>query len=236
MSRVDEPLKPNGFSLGYLTNKRKKSITNSRLAADVEREREREKVRKGLEKDFKGIGGGTMMPNPRNFVKVQMSESDFYELAIFTLRYAMGGGNIHRESIIGDIIRIVGFSSLTGLVAQVFCRDYEEYLKDRERWTKDLPPISDNWQRCYEWFRAFRDKNFYIITARGKVNGKVVEEDHLCFKWNKRYIEAEMFRNNQLAIAYIDDGMIEKVVSDVDWRTWVDMCFPSVPQKKGKKK
>lgn len=200
--------------------------TSKELKEDIKRDRKGRKIAKTTLDLCKKTGQHPLMlPHPHNFTRISMSESTFYELAVMALRYSMGGHTIATDGIIGDIIDIVGFSSLTARIASCFCRDYEQFIEDRTRWHKDsdcTPELNERWDRSYEWFRSFRDNDFHILTISGKIKGKTVTEQHLCFKWKDRFIEAELFRRNNIAVAYVDPSTIKGDLAHVSWRWWVD--------------
>lgn len=158
--------------------------------------------------------------HPHNFTQITMSENNFYEISIMALRYAMGGGTIATEGVIGDIIRIAGFSDVASRIAHCICPDFEKYLEDRVRIWRDPKPVSQTWTQCYDWLKAIRDDTFRLLHCEGKVNGKKLVEDHLCFKSGGRWIDAVEFRRNQSAVAYIGPEYIQGN-KDVSWRIYL---------------
>ena len=158
--------------------------------------------------------------HPHNFTQISLSEAEFYEISIMALRYAMGGGTIATEGVIGDIIRIAGFSDLSVRIATCICPNFEQYLEDRVRIYHSTTPVSKTWTQCYDWLKAIRDDTFRLLYCEGKVNGKKLVEDHLCFKSGGRWIDAVEFRRNQSAVAYIGPEYIQGD-KDVSWRIYL---------------
>ena len=138
---------------------------------------------------------------------ITLDESTFYSLAVFALRYSMGGGTIQRECIIGDVISTARLKPVAERLANCLTMDWESYTKDVERKLYSKP--SENWERCIAWFRAIQEHSFYRLYISNLKNNKVVLEC-VAFKWNKRWISAKHFLDNQTAIAYIPEEYIVK--------------------------
>jgi len=136
-----------------------------------------------------------------------LDESTFYSLAVFALRYSMGGGTIQRECIIGDVISTARLKPVAERLANCLTMDWETYTKDVERKLYSEP--SENWERCIAWFRAIQDKSFFRLYLSNRKDKKIVEED-VAFKWNDKWIAAKQFLDNQTAIAYIQEEYIVK--------------------------
>ena len=191
------------------------------LASDLKRHRKGVQSATEQKKAMESAGCGRFIGlHPHNFTRIEVSESTFYEIAIFALRYAMGGGTISRESVIGDIISAVGFSNLSKRIASCFCADFERYLDERVRIWKETGKVSDTWMQCYEWFKAIRDDAFSVVHCEGKVRGKLLKEDHLCFKHGGRWIDAVSFRSNTSAVMYVDEEFV-KSSAPVRWEEYL---------------
>lgn len=138
---------------------------------------------------------------------ITLDESTFYSLAVFALRYSMGGGTIQRECIIGDVISTARLKPVADRLANCLTMDWESYTKDVERKLYSKP--SENWERCIAWFRAIQDKSFCRLYLSDRKDKKIVEEA-VAFKWNDKWIAAKPFLDNQTAIAYIPEEYIVK--------------------------
>lgn len=144
--------------------------------------------------------------NPYRFSKITISENDYYTLAIFALRYAMGGGTIGQSAVIGEVISAVGFSELGERIATVICSDYEDYV--RLHLNGDESKVDEVWRRSYRWLKALRDDAFMLVHAKGKVDGKTISEDIVAFDVDGKWFDAKFFVSNQLATRYVNSDLI----------------------------
>lgn len=147
--------------------------------------------------------------NPYRFSKITISENDYYTLAIFALRYAMGGGTIGQSAVIGEVISAVGFSELGERIATVICPDYEDYVRLHK--DGDESKVNETWRRSYRWLRALRDDAFMLVHAKGKVNGKTISEDLVAFDVDGKWFDAKFFVSNQLATRYVNPDLVASV-------------------------
>lgn len=164
---------------------------------------------------------GTIGLNPFRFSTITISENDYYSLAVFALRYSMGGGTIGREGIIGDVIHAVGFSELAERIAVVFCADYEDYIKQNPKARCNTDEFS-TWRRGYHWFKAMRDDSFALVRMEGKDStGEHITQDALCFKCDGSWHEAVVFMQNSSPRCVVDDAVVKEVVEKYGWRRFV---------------
>lgn len=147
--------------------------------------------------------------NPYRFSKITITENDYYSLAIFALRYAMGGGTIGQSAVIGEVISAVGFSDLGERIATVICRDYEDYVRLHK--DGDESKVDETWRRCYRWLKALRDDAFTLVHAKGKVNGKTISEDIVAFAYDGKWMDAKFFVSNQLVTSYVNPDFVASV-------------------------
>lgn len=147
--------------------------------------------------------------NPYRFSKITISENDFFTLAIFALRYAMGGGTIGQSAVIGEVISAVGFSDLGKRIATVICPDYEDYVRLHQ--DGDESKVDETWRRCYRWLKALRDDAFTLVHAKGKVDGKTISEDLVAFDVDGKWFDAKFFVSNQLATRYVNPDLVASV-------------------------
>lgn len=135
--------------------------------------------------------------NPYRFSKITISENDYYSLAIFALRYAMGGGTIGQSAVIGEVISAVGFSELGERIASVIVPEYEDYVRI---WKDgDESKVDEVWRLSYRWLKALRDDAFTLVHTKGKVNGKTFSEDIVAFDTGDSWRDAKFFVSNQIA-------------------------------------
>lgn len=135
--------------------------------------------------------------NPYRFSKITISENDYYTLAIFALRYAMGGGTIGQSAVIGEVISAVGFSELGERIASVIVPDYESYV--RLHLDGDESKVDERWRLSYRWLKALRDDAFTLVHTKGKVNGRTFSEDIVAFDMGDSWRDAKFFVSNQIA-------------------------------------
>ena len=138
---------------------------------------------------------------------VKMPENTFYSLAVFALRYSMGGHTIQQECIIGDIIGIARLNPVAERIATCLLRDWRDYMDKVQRFAYSEP--SENWYRCIAWFRAIDEKGFWRMQLSNRKDRKVVETC-VAFKWRDRWIAADKFMFNQTAVAYVPEEYIVK--------------------------
>lgn len=144
--------------------------------------------------------------NPYRFSKITITENDYYSLAIYALRYAMGGGTIGQSAVIGEVISAVGFSDLGERIATVICSDYEDYV--RLHLNGDESKVNEVWRRSYRWLKALRDDVFMLVHAKGKVNGKTISEDVVAFAYDGKWMDAKFFVSNQIAARYVNPAFV----------------------------
>ena len=145
--------------------------------------------------------------NPYRFSTTTISENDYYSLAIFALRYAMGGGTIGQSAVIGEVISAVGFSNLGERIASVIVPEYEDYVR---RFNEgDESKVSERWRRCYRWLKALRDDAFTLVHVEWTTaDGKPFLEDIVAFTVDGKWVDAKYFVTNQIADIYINPSSV----------------------------
>ena len=161
--------------------------------------------------------------NPYRFSKITISENDYYTLAGFALRYAMGGGTIGTSAVIGEVISAAGFSELGKRIGTVICRDYEDYVRLHR--DGDESKVDTVWRRSYRWLKALRDDSFMLVHARGKdESGKDIAEDVVAFDVDGLWFDAKFFVTNQIAARYV----APKYVSSIEPFHWKDLLVEGI--------
>lgn len=169
----------------------------------------------------------------KNFIPtVKMPENTFYSLAVFALRYSMGGKTINQECIIGDIISIARLNPVAERIATCLLRDWDDYIRDVFRLGYSTP--SENWCRCIAWFRAIQDRGFYRFKLSNRKDRKVMETC-VAFNWDGKWIAADKFMFNQTAVAYVPKEYIVKEERLNELPYEIDPAFTKSNEKKNKR-